>query len=231
MDGNVLNPKFTMAHIAGSFMRKSRSHFIKRNISNKDCQIFFNSAFTKVNIVKDKSANIIVKGKSEFGSSMDGAPIYITLAENATLLIEGDLIIGNGVQILVGRNGFLRIGGKENEKAAILGSGSKFYVLKKVDIGKDFICAYNVFVTDCDWHYIEYSDTPTKFQSDTIIGNHVWVAHESSLLKGTVLGHGSIVGCRSVLSQKNYPENSLVAGIPARVVKSGCNWKYDLPKT
>jgi acetyltransferase-like isoleucine patch superfamily enzyme len=219
----------------GSYSRyvykKIRGYFLKKNISNKDAQIIFRGAFTKIKIVKDKSAKIIVRGKLEFGSSMDDAPIYINLAKNATLLIDGDLIIGNGVQILVAKNGLLRIGGRENENASILGSGSKIYVLKKVEIGKDFICAYNVFITDCDWHYIEYSGTPTKFQSDTIIGIHVWVAHESSLLKGTILGHGSIVGCRSVLSQKNYPENSLVAGIPARVVKSNCKWKYELPTT
>lgn len=155
--------------------------------------------------------------------------MYINLFENATLLIEGDLTIGSDVQILVGRNGFLKIGGKKTEREAIIGSGSKIYVLKKVVIGKDFLGAFNVFISDCDWHCIEYSGIPKNFQSDTIIGNHVWVGHESSILKGTIIGDGSVVGCRSVLSQKNYPENSLVVGIPARVVKSNCKWKYDLP--
>ena len=210
-------------------IRKIRSHFIKRKISNKDAQIVFSNAFFKVKIIKDKSAKIIVRGKLEFGSSVENTPVYIDLSENATLLINGDLNIGSGTQILVGRNGLLKIGGKETERAAIIGNGSKIYVLKKVEIGNDFISAFNVFITDCDWHHIEYSGVPRNFQSDTIIGNHVWVAHESSVLKGTIIGHGSVVGCRSVLSQKIYPENSLIAGIPARVVKSNCKWKYDLP--
>jgi hypothetical protein len=46
---------------------------------------------------------------------MDYAPIHINLSENSTLLIERDLHLGYGVQILVGRNGFLKIGGKETE--------------------------------------------------------------------------------------------------------------------
>jgi hypothetical protein len=58
------------------------------------------------------------------------------LFENATLLIEGDLTIGSGVQIIVGRNGFLKIGGKETEREAFIGSGSKIYVFKKLRLAK-----------------------------------------------------------------------------------------------
>ena len=223
-----MNPKIHLAHFAGLFIKKFKIYFLKRNIANKDAKIIFSSAFTKVNVVKDKTAKIIVKGQLEFGS-IDNAPVSINLWENATLLIDGDLTIGNGVQIIIAKGGFLKIGGSKTEKS-IIGGGSKIYVLKRVDIGNDFLGAYNVFITDCDWHSIDISNIPTKFQSDTIIGNHVWVAHESSLLKGTIIGQGSVVGCRSVLSQKNYPENSLIAGIPARVIKSDCKWKYDLPK-
>ena len=97
-------------------IRKIRSYFIKRKISNKDAQIVFSNAFFKVKIIKDKSAKIIVRGKLEFGSSVENTPVYIDLSENATLLINGDLNIGSGTQILVGRNGLLKIGGKETER-------------------------------------------------------------------------------------------------------------------
>ena len=217
--------------LAGSFIRRIRIYILKRKISNKDSQIILGNAFTKVNIVKDKTAKIIVRGKLEFGNSMDNAPVSITLWENATLLIEGDLSLGNGVHLLVGRNGYLKIGGKEIEKEASIGNGSRIWVFEKVEIGKDFLCAFNVFITDCDWHYIQYSDISKNFHIDTIIGNHVWVGHDSSLLKGTVIGNGSVVGCRSVLSQEIYPERSLIAGIPARVIKNNCKWKFDLPQS
>jgi acetyltransferase-like isoleucine patch superfamily enzyme len=221
----------SLKELAGSVIRRIRGYFLKRKISNKNSQIFFNNAFSKVNIVKDKSAKIIVKGKLKFGSCMGNTPVYIYLWENATLLIDGDLCLGNGVQLLVGRNGYLKIGGKETEKEASIGDGSKIYVFRKVEIGNDFLCAFNVFITDCDWHSIEYSDIPKNFHADTIIGDHVWVGHESSLLKGTIIGQGSVVGCKSVLSQEIYPKNSLIAGIPARVIKNSCKWKFDLPQT
>jgi len=212
-------------------IRKTRSYFLKRKISNKDAQIVLNDHSINVKIVKHRSAKIIVRGKLRFDRSPVDTPAYIYLGENATLQIDGDLFINNGVQILIGRNGFLKIGGRETESEPGITFGSKIWVFKKVEIGKDFLCSFNVFITDCDWHCIEYPDAPPSFQSDTIIGDHVWVCHESSILKGTIIGHGSVVGSRSVLSQKIYPENSLIVGMPAKVVKSNCSWKVDLPRT
>jgi acetyltransferase-like isoleucine patch superfamily enzyme len=229
MEDSTILGHVRLKTLAGSIIRKIRSYFLKRKILNKDAQIIFSNAFFKVKIVKDKSAKIIVNGKLTFGTSMNNTPVNINLSENATLQVDGDLTLGSGVEILVGRNGFLKIGGKDTEKVSIIGSGSKIYVLRKVVIGKDFLGAFNVFISDCDWHSIEYSGTPKNFQSDTIIGNHVWVGHESSILKGTIIGHSSVVGCRSVLSQKIYSENMFVVGIPARAVKSDCKWKYNLP--
>ena len=210
-------------------IKKIRTYFIKRKLSTKDIQILLLNPFIKVNIMKDKSAKIYIKGKLKLGSSTDNSPISICLFENSTLSIEGDVTIGGGTEIILGKNGSLKIGGRQAEKESMIGNGSKIYVSKNVEIGTDFLSAYNVFITDCDWHYIEYSNVPNRYQSDTVIGNHVWVGHETSILKGTIIRQGSIVGCRSVLTQQDYPENSLIIGTPAKVVKSNCKWKYDQP--
>ncbi len=61
-----------------------------------------------------------------------------------------------------------------------------------------------------------------------IIGDHVWICPESAILKGTIIGNGSIVGRRSLLSGKVYPSNSLIAGMPAKAIKNNCKWRFDL---
>jgi acetyltransferase-like isoleucine patch superfamily enzyme len=39
------------------------------------------------------------------------------------------------------------------------------------------------------------------------------------VLKGTRIGSGSVVGAATVLTGGDYPGSSLIAGVPARVVK------------
>jgi acetyltransferase-like isoleucine patch superfamily enzyme len=128
---------------------------------------------------------------------------------------------------LFAKNGFLKIGGREIEKHCCI-VNSFVEVYSRVEIGKDCLIASNVHITDCNWHYVEYDGVPVEAQSDVIIGDHVWICPESTILKGSIIGSGSIVGRRSLLSGKVYPANSLIVGMPAKAVKNNCNWKLDL---
>ena len=54
--------------------------------------------------------------------------------------------------------------------------------------------------------------------SPVIIEDVVWVGTKCAILKGVTIGEGSIVARNSVVT-KNVPPYSIVAGVPARVVK------------
>jgi acetyltransferase-like isoleucine patch superfamily enzyme len=60
-----------------------------------------------------------------------------------------------------------------------------------------------------------------------VIGDHVWLAAESAVLKGASVGDHSTVGFRSVVTS-GIPAHSLAVGIPARVIRSGVTWSRDL---
>lgn len=51
------------------------------------------------------------------------------------------------------------------------------------------------------------------------IGDNVWIGEFSAILKGVTVGKGSIVASHSVIT-KDVPPYSVVAGNPARVVKT-----------
>ena len=51
------------------------------------------------------------------------------------------------------------------------------------------------------------------------IEDKVWIGMDALILKGVTIGEGSVVAARSVVT-KDVPPYSLVAGNPARVVKS-----------
>lgn len=59
-----------------------------------------------------------------------------------------------------------------------------------------------------------------------VIGNHVWLAAESAVLKGSKIPSQSIVAFRSTVSGSfaEDGEGCLIASPKARVVRKGCVW-------
>ncbi|MCB8875266.1 acetyltransferase [Acidisoma silvae] len=52
----------------------------------------------------------------------------------------------------------------------------------------------------------------------------VWLGEEVAVMKGAVIGAGSAVGFRSVVTT-TIPPNSLAVGIPARVIRDRITWR------
>ena len=52
-----------------------------------------------------------------------------------------------------------------------------------------------------------------------IIGNNVWVGAKATFLDGCIVGNNSIVAAGAVVNGV-YPDNSIIAGVPAKVLKS-----------
>lgn len=53
------------------------------------------------------------------------------------------------------------------------------------------------------------------------IGDDVWIGANVSILKGARIGSGCIIATGSVVLAGHWPEGSILAGVPAKVVKSG----------
>ena len=51
-----------------------------------------------------------------------------------------------------------------------------------------------------------------------IINNNVWIGDKATVLGGVTIGENSIIGAHSVVTH-NVPPNSVVVGIPGRVIK------------
>ena len=91
---------------------------------------------------------------------------------------------------------------------------------KKITVGKNCLLA-STLVMDTDFHHV---DPPKRFETKNIptksvtIGNNVWLAGQSVVLKGVNIGDNSVVAMRAVVSA-DVEQNTVVAGNPARVVK------------
>src|SRR5437588_1583434 len=90
-----------------------------------------------------------------------------------------------------------------------------------VEIGEDCIFADWISVTDFD-HL--YQDRATRTQDQGIvtspvrIGPDCWIGEKASILRGSNVGKGSVIGAQTVV-KGDIPPYSVAAGIPAKVIK------------
>jgi len=99
-------------------------------------------------------------------------------------------------------------------------NGGFFQCREKITIGKNCLVG-SCHLMDTDFHHadpqkrFDTENVPTK---KIIVGDNVWLAGQSAVLKGVEISDNSIVAFRAVVT-KSVPENSVVAGNPAKVVK------------
>jgi len=93
----------------------------------------------------------------------------------------------------------------------------------KLTIGDDCAISWNCQFLDDDHQEIFYSDKQQK-KNGIIIGNHVWIGCGAQIYKGTVIPNGCVIASNSVVKAEFTSQNSLIGGVPARIIKSNVEW-------
>lgn len=90
-----------------------------------------------------------------------------------------------------------------------------------VTIGNSCLIGDGVLIVDSDFHRVEPASRRENPLNDApvTIAENVWLGSRSIILKGVIIGRNSVVAAGSVVT-RSVPENSLVAGNPARVIRS-----------
>ena len=101
---------------------------------------------------------------------------------------------------------------------------------RKIEIGEDCMFSADIYITTSDFHAVIDVNTGMRINpaQDVIIGNHVWLGHGASVLKGALIADNSIVGKDSTVVGKLEQPNSIYVGSPARKVKDGITWKREI---
>ncbi len=95
---------------------------------------------------------------------------------------------------------------------------SHSFVCELVTIGNDCVVAHGVmFVNDLFQSGMPANGDKTKWKS-TIIGNHVSIGSNATILPVTICDH-VVIGAGSVVT-KNITESGIYAGNPARKIRS-----------
>jgi virginiamycin A acetyltransferase len=80
----------------------------------------------------------------------------------------------------------------------------------------DGIATYPFGIFGGGWAEAMPESWPAK--GDLVIGNDVWIGYGATLLAGVTVGHGAVIGAKSVVTA-DVPPFAVVAGNPARVIR------------
>lgn len=151
------------------------------------------------NVWLDKNSTII--------SSNNGKIVIGELTKFGTYL---NMTCGNG-RIVIGRQTTFGIHLYMTcEKAMIqIGEDNMFSSYEKIAVG-------NHSIYDSEGHNITHKD---KIKT----GNHIWVGTGVTLLSGTNIGTGSVVGANTMVDGE-VPSNVTCAGNPIRVLRREIRW-------
>ncbi len=141
--------------------------------------------------------------------------VRLEIGRGATLRIGRWAWIGHGSKIRV-HEGEVSIGAK-----TVMGQECTISAYQHVCIGRECIVADRVMLIDFDHGVVEV-ERPIRLQGiykrDIRVGHNVWIGYGACVLRGVTIGNNSIVGTSAVVTQ-DVPENAVVAGVPARVIR------------
>lgn len=97
----------------------------------------------------------------------------------------------------------------------------------EIIMGKDIVMSLDVLFRPTDGHTIIDLQSGLPINKPTFgihIDDHVWIGQSVTILKDVNIPQDCIIGAHAVVSKKNFVQNSIIAGIPAKCIRTGINW-------
>ena len=180
--------------------------------------------FDYVNTSANKSK--VTTGKNvSFGYKSE---VFNIQQDRSKIVIKGDTFV-RGELLIYKHGGEIAIG-----EYCFIGENTRIWSAKGIKIGDRVLISYNVSIHDSNDHPID-SELRSEHFKEILFRGHVasidlnekeikieddaWIGFNATILKGVTVGKGAIVGASSVVT-KDVPPYTVVAGNPARIVKT-----------
>lgn len=203
-----MRPLRTILHsIISNFM-----HF--KNIKGKGKLV----TATGVCLKLDKTSRLnlggnLILGDNNFGINYGSS--ILRMEANSELIIEGYARLFYGADILLFSGAKMKIG-----DGSYINCNCNIRCKESITIGEHCAISHGFTVMDSDFHKLN----GIKSIKPVVIGNNVWIGTRVTVLKGVTIGDGAVIAAGAVVT-KDVPANTMVAGVPAKVIKENVHWE------
>lgn len=175
----------------------------------------------RTRIVACNRGSIALGRNVRFGQVRIGFPHLTYPASDSALKITGTVTFLGECSLLTGID--LNVSGELTVGSGVrCGEGVKIDCTDRSVIGDQVIVGPKCYFADDDGHRLFDSDGALLNPSAGFrIGDRVWYGRECLTLKGVVIPHDVVVGAGSVVARGVAESGVVVAGNPAKVVKTG----------
>lgn len=176
------------------------------------------AVFPNVSVFAAPSSTLSGEGKLELGCKWDGLryfPSEFKLAENAKIAVEGHFYLMTGFHLAINEGATLTLG------SGYINNNATIDCFSSITIGHGVAISSGVAIRDSDNHSINGN---AVISAPIVIEDHVWIGLNVTILKGVRVGSGSVIAAGAVVTS-DVPSNSLVGGVPAKVIKQDIVWE------
>lgn len=182
----------------------------------------------------DNTINLMDGFSGKGSISISGTGNVLDFHEDT--IMNGEVKIkGSGNKLILGKGAVVR--GKiiitGSNQLVSIGDGTTFqsvYILCQegcnVTIGRQCMLSRSIEIRTTDAHSVIDVNSGHRINkpSSVEIGEHVWIGVGAIISKGSVISDDSIVGARSFVNGIFKSPNVIIAGSPAKIVKTGVTW-------
>lgn len=173
--------------------------------------LFFSLIYTKIFWPKARLIRKFSRIRGKKGISYGRG---FTTGYAARICVGGDL---HTKKLIIGEN-------------VVVGDYIQIEANSSVTIGKNVLIASRVFISDTSHgNYSESANGPFDltvppnerdlFYKPVVIGDNVWVGENVCILPGVEIGNNCVIGAGSIVT-KSFPNGCIIAGNPAKVIKT-----------
>lgn len=94
-----------------------------------------------------------------------------------------------------------------------------------IQIGEDCLFSSDIVFRTGDSHAItDLEGNRINPAKDIVFADHIWVGHRVLVNKGVRIAKDCVIGTGAVVTKPFEETNCIIAGVPAKIVKTGINW-------
>ncbi len=195
-----------------------------------------------VKVTIDGEDNVV---EIDAGAEIDDVSIVIAGNRNHVVVGASSVcraamaLLGDSNRVAIGSGGACRVLDivcEDSGNEILIGDGTEIAGATELNamegtrivVGERCLFSGRVHLRTGDSHSVVDLDgrrvNPSK---DIVIGNHVWVGQDVTVLKGVHIADSCVVGAAAVVTRRFDRPNCVIAGNPATIVREGIDWRVE----